>query len=138
MQRVCRKKYSLKNISLTASIMTGGLSLDDRTKDYVDRKTGGQVYMLHEVTHSRWKFAYLSGRTKKIISRKLKYNFSKNYTAIMRTCWATKLESRSESKFWVTCRCLSDACQHHRDSARIMLSLILWCFPSVTVTIVSL
>ena len=27
-----------------------GLSLDDKTKDYVDRNTGGQVYSLHEVT----------------------------------------------------------------------------------------
>ena len=27
-----------------------GLSLDDKTKDYVDRNTGGQVNSLHEVT----------------------------------------------------------------------------------------
>ena len=27
-----------------------GLSLDEKTKDYVDRNTGGQVYSLHEVT----------------------------------------------------------------------------------------
>ena len=27
-----------------------GLSLDDKTKDYVDRNIGGQVYSLHEVT----------------------------------------------------------------------------------------
>ena len=27
-----------------------GLSLDDKTKDYLDRNTGGQVYSLHEVT----------------------------------------------------------------------------------------
>ena len=33
------------NISLLASI-----SLDDKTKDYVDRNTGGQVNSLHEVT----------------------------------------------------------------------------------------
>ena len=26
-----------------------GLSLDNKTKDYVDRNTGGQVYSLHEV-----------------------------------------------------------------------------------------
>ena len=29
------------------------LSLDDETKDYVDRNTGGQVYSLHEVTQLR-------------------------------------------------------------------------------------
>ena len=27
-----------------------GLSLDDKTKDDVERNTGGQVYSLHEVT----------------------------------------------------------------------------------------
>ena len=27
-----------------------GLRLDDKTKDYADRNTGGQVNMLHEVT----------------------------------------------------------------------------------------
>ena len=32
----------------------------------------------------------------------------KNYTTILRTDWVTKHESRSESEFWVTCRCLSD------------------------------
>ena len=57
------------------------INLDDKTKDYVDRNAGGQVESLHEVTqlgqYSRWKFAYLSGRTKKIISRKLKYIFTK-------------------------------------------------------------
>ena len=30
-----------------------GLSLDDETKDYVDRNTGSQVYSLHEVTQLR-------------------------------------------------------------------------------------
>ena len=53
-----------------------GLSWDDKTKDYVDRNAGGQVESLHEVTqlgwYSRWKFAYLSSRTQKVISRKLK------------------------------------------------------------------
>ena len=67
------------NISLPAD---RGLSLDDKTKDYVDRNIGGPVNSLHEVTqlgyYSRWKFAYLSGQTKKIISRKLKYIFTKN------------------------------------------------------------
>ena len=38
------------NISLPASIMTGGLIIDDKTKDYVDRNTVGLVYSLHEVT----------------------------------------------------------------------------------------
>ena len=42
---------------------------------------------------------------------KTKINFhKKNYTTIIRRYWATKYESRRESKFWVTCRCLSDAC----------------------------
>ena len=36
----------------------------------------------------------------------------KNYTTIVRTYWATKYESKSGRKFWVTCRCLSDACWH--------------------------
>ena len=35
------------NISLPAD---RGLSLDDKTKDYVDRSTGGQVNSLQEVT----------------------------------------------------------------------------------------
>ena len=38
-----------------------GLSLDDKTKGYVDRNTGGQVNSLHEVTQ----LGYLSGQTKK-------------------------------------------------------------------------
>ena len=46
----------------------------------------------------------------KIISQKLKYIFTKNYNKIMRTYWATNYESKSESKFWVTCRCMSDSC----------------------------
>ena len=40
-----------------------------------------EVHSFHEVTqlgwYSRWKFACLSGRTKKLISRKLKYIFTK-------------------------------------------------------------
>ena len=35
------------NISLPAD---RGLSLDDKTKDYVDRDTSGQVNSLHEVS----------------------------------------------------------------------------------------
>ena len=41
---------------------------------------------------------------------KTKICFSKNYTIIIRKYWAAKYESRSESKFYVTCHCLSDAC----------------------------
>ena len=33
-----------------------GLSLDDITKDYVDRNTGGQVYSLYEVTQLKYIF----------------------------------------------------------------------------------
>ena len=52
------------------------MSLDDKTKGYVDRNTGGQVNSLHEVTQ----LGYLSGQTKRIISRKLKYIFTKKTT----------------------------------------------------------
>ena len=38
------------NISFPASIMTGGSSLDDKTKDYVNRYTGGRVNSSQEVT----------------------------------------------------------------------------------------
>ena len=67
-----------------------GLSLDDKTKDFVDRNTGGQVYSLHEVTqlgqYLRWKFAYLSGRTKKNNFSKTEMHFhKKKYTKIIRT-----------------------------------------------------
>ena len=68
-----------------------GLSLGDKIKDYVDRNNRGQVYSLHEVTqlgkYSQRKFSYSSGRTKKIISRKRKYIFTKklhhNYKDIL-------------------------------------------------------
>ena len=44
-------KYLPKNKYFFASSSNDrGLSLDDKTKDYVDRNTGGQVYSLHEVT----------------------------------------------------------------------------------------
>ena len=57
-----------------------GLSLDDKTKDYADRNTEGQ---------------------------KLKYIFTKNYTTIIRTYWATKYESRRENEFgWLAAVCL--------------------------------
>ena len=45
------QKYSPKNKHFFASFNNDrGLSLDDKTKDYVDRNTGGQVNSLHEVT----------------------------------------------------------------------------------------
>ena len=45
------QKYSPKNKYFFASFNNDrGLSLDDKTKDYVDRNTGGQVNSLHEVT----------------------------------------------------------------------------------------
>ena len=40
------------------------------------------------------------------------YFHKKKNTTIIRTYWATKYESRSERKFWVTCHRLSDACWH--------------------------
>ena len=45
------QKYSPKNKYFFASFNNDrGLSLDDTTKDYVVRNSGGQVYSLHEVT----------------------------------------------------------------------------------------
>ena len=45
------QNYSPKNIYFFASFSNDrGLSLDDKTKDYVDRNTEGQVNSLHEVT----------------------------------------------------------------------------------------
>ena len=53
--KVCRTKiFTKKNECFLASFSNErGLSLDDETKDYVDRNTGGQVYSLHEVTQLR-------------------------------------------------------------------------------------
>ena len=49
--KVCRTKIFTENKYFFASSSNDrGLSLDDQTKDYVDRNTGGQVYSLHEVT----------------------------------------------------------------------------------------
>ena len=49
--KVCRKNIYPKNKYFFASFNNDrGLSLDDKTKDYVDRNTGGQVNSLHEVT----------------------------------------------------------------------------------------
>ena len=50
---------------------------------------------------------------KNYFSKTKTYFHKKTYTTIIRTYWATKQESRSESKFWVTCRCLSDARWHY-------------------------
>ena len=45
MGKVCRTKVFTKNKYSFASFNSDrGLSLDDKTKDYVDRNTGGQVY----------------------------------------------------------------------------------------------
>ena len=45
------QKYSPKNKYYFVSFNNDrGLSLDDKTKDCVDRNTEGQVYSLHEVT----------------------------------------------------------------------------------------
>ena len=49
--KVCRKNIHPKNKYFFASFNNDrGLSLEDKTKDYVDRNTGGQVYSSHEVT----------------------------------------------------------------------------------------
>ena len=45
-----RNIYQKINISFFGSSSERVLSLDDKIKDYVDRKTRGQVYSLHEVT----------------------------------------------------------------------------------------
>ena len=119
-EKVCRTKYSPKNKYFFASFNKDRwLSLNDKTKDYNNRNTGGQVNSLHEVTqlrqYSGWKYAYLSARTKNIISRKLKYIFTKKHTTTIRTYWATKYESRRENEFWVTCHTLAnlfDGCWH--------------------------
>ena len=52
--------------------------------------------------------------TKKILSQKLTCVFTKNYTTIIRTYWATNYKVGG-SKFWVTCRC--DRCWHPLLSA---------------------
>ena len=52
--------------------------------------------------------------TKKILSQKLTCIFTKNYTTIIRTYWATNYKVGG-SKFWVTCRC--DRCWHPLLSA---------------------
>ena len=42
--------YQKKKYYFASSSDDRGLSLDDKTKDYVDRNTRGQGYSLHEVT----------------------------------------------------------------------------------------
>ena len=41
------------SLSLASFNNDRGLSLDDKTEDYVDRNAGGQVQSLHEVTQLR-------------------------------------------------------------------------------------
>ena len=50
--KVCRTKIFTKKINYFFASFNNDrvLSLDDKTKDYVDRNTGGQAYSLHEVT----------------------------------------------------------------------------------------
>ena len=49
--KVCRTKVFPKSKYFFATFSNDGeLSLDDKTKDYVNRNTGGQVNSLHEVT----------------------------------------------------------------------------------------
>ena len=49
--KVCRTKIFTKKIYFFASFNNDrGLSLDDKTKDYVDRNAGGRVESLHELT----------------------------------------------------------------------------------------
>ena len=51
--KVCRTKIFTKNKYYFASFDNDReLSLEDKTKDYVDRNTGGQLYSLHEVHNS--------------------------------------------------------------------------------------
>ena len=45
-----KKNYQKNKCFFSSSSNDRGLSLDDKTKDFVDRNTGGQVYSLHEVT----------------------------------------------------------------------------------------
>ena len=51
--KVCQTKIFAKKYIryfLASSSNDRELSLDDKTKDYVDRNIGSQVYLLHEVT----------------------------------------------------------------------------------------
>ena len=51
MGKVCRTKIFTKKKYFFSSFNNDrGLSLDDKTKDYVDRNAGGRVESLHEVT----------------------------------------------------------------------------------------
>ena len=45
-KKVCRKKKFTKKCSFASFNNDRVLSLDNKTKDYVDRNTGGQVYSL--------------------------------------------------------------------------------------------
>ena len=48
--KVCRTKIFTKKNFFASFNNDRGLSLDDKTKYYVDRNTIGLVYSLHEVT----------------------------------------------------------------------------------------
>ena len=48
--KVCRTKIFTKKYFFASFNNDKGLSLDDKTKYYVDRNTGDQVESLHEVT----------------------------------------------------------------------------------------
>ena len=48
--KVCQTKIFTKKYFFASFNNDRGLSLDDKTKDYVDRNIGGQVNSLHEVT----------------------------------------------------------------------------------------
>ena len=48
--KVCQTKIFTKKYFFASFNNDRGLSLDDKTKDYVVRNTVGLVYSLHEVT----------------------------------------------------------------------------------------
>ena len=53
--RSLENSYNLASVSRLLTTVSSfnndmGLSLDDKTKDYIDRNTEGLVYSLHEVT----------------------------------------------------------------------------------------
>ena len=51
LRKICRTKIFTKNKYFFGSFNNDrGLSLDDNTKDYVDRNAGCRVDSLHEVT----------------------------------------------------------------------------------------
>ena len=108
------QKYSPKIKYFFASFSNDKvLSLDDKTKDYATEIP--EVKSIHyRRSHN---LGNIRGENLRIWAVEQKNSFlekniftKKNYTTIIRTYWTTKYESRSKSKFWVTCCCLSDAC----------------------------